>query len=151
VEIMGRHAGWLAALGGISGGADVTVVPEFPTTVEAICTDLQNSRKRGKRFGLVAVAEGAKILGEDGKEITSLAKESLDAFGHVRLGGIGELLADRIEKKTGFETRAAVLGHIQRGGSPAAYDRILGTLFGLKAMELVMQGDFGKIPVFANG
>jgi len=140
VEVMGRHAGWIACLGGLAGGADVILVPEIPIDVEWVCNIIKKRHKRGKTFSIVVVAEGAKLK-ELPKEIT--IEEKSDEFGHIRLGGIGKILADLIEKKTGFETRVTVLGHIQRGGSPSAFDRILGTRFGIKAVELVMRGKFG--------
>ncbi|HNX68490.1 MAG TPA: ATP-dependent 6-phosphofructokinase [Candidatus Omnitrophota bacterium] len=140
-EIMGRHAGWIALESGIAGAADVVLIPEVSMTADEICAPLMKRLARGKRFGVVAVSEGFSIKGED---IATTQKE-LDAFGHVRLGGIGDRLAKLIEKKTGIETRSTVLGHIQRGGTPTAFDRILGTRFGVKAVELIEQGQFGKM------
>ncbi len=139
VEIMGRHAGWIALESGIAGGADVILIPEVPMTADEICEHIVKRHKRGKHFSIVAVAEGFSIKGED--LITT--KKELDAFGHVLLGGVGDRLAKLIEKKTGYETRCTVLGHIQRGGSPTAFDRVLGTRFGVKAVELVKLGKFG--------
>jgi 6-phosphofructokinase 1 len=141
VEIMGRHAGWIALEAGLAGGADAILIPEVPMTADEICEYIQSRHKRGKNFSIVAVAEGFSIKGED--LVTS--KKELDAFGHVQLGGVGDRLAKLIEKKTGFETRCTVLGHIQRGGSPTAFDRVLGTRFGVKAVELVKLGKFGHM------
>ncbi len=138
VEIMGRHAGWIALEAGLAGGADVILIPEVPVDIDKVCDLIKKRHARGKTFSIVAVAEGAKL---QGKDVTT--DEKLDAFGHVRLGGIGQTISEMIEKKTGFETRVTVLGHIQRGGSPTAFDRVLGTRFGVKAVELVKQGKFG--------
>lgn len=141
VEIMGRHAGWIALESGIAGGADVVLIPEVPMSVDEICGYLEKRHKRGKHFSIVAVSEGFSIKGED----LVTAEKEVDAFGHVRLGGVAERLAEHIEKKTGYETRYTVLGHIQRGGSPTAFDRILGTRFGVKAVQLVKEGKFGQM------
>jgi 6-phosphofructokinase 1 len=140
VEVMGRHAGWIAAEAGIAGGADIILVPEIPIDIDEVCSLLKARYQRGKTFSIVVVAEGAKF---QQKEIVQ--EEKLDEFGHVRLGGIGQLLADKIEERTGYETRVTVLGHIQRGGTPTAFDRVLGTRFGIKAVELVQKGEFGKM------
>ncbi|MDD5422802.1 MAG: ATP-dependent 6-phosphofructokinase [Candidatus Omnitrophota bacterium] len=139
VEIMGRHAGWIALYSGLAGGADVVLIPEVPIDIDDVCDTLKKCRARGKLYSIVAVAEGAQPKASD-----LVTKETkLDAFGHVMLGGIGERLAGEIQKRTGIETRSTVLGHIQRGGSPTAFDRVLGTRFGVKAMELVLAGKFG--------
>ncbi len=140
VEVMGRHAGWIAVHAGIAGGADFILVPENPIRVEEVCAAIAKRHERGKTFSIVVVAEGAKL---EGQAITQDGK--LDEFGHVRLGGIGHTLGQIIEKKTGFETRVTVLGYLQRGGSPTAFDRVLGTRFGVKAVELVLNGEFGKM------
>ncbi len=140
-EVMGRHAGWIATYAGIAGGADVILIPEEPIDVDAVCQLVQKRHSRGKGFSIIVVAEGAQF-----KDGTVVVKEGkTDAFGHVRLGGIGQILADLIERQTGFETRVTVLGHIQRGGSPTAFDRILGTRFGAKAVDLVLAGQCGTI------
>ena len=144
-EVMGRHAGWIALEAGIAGGADVILIPEKPIDIEEVCASIQKRHARGKTFSIVVVAEGAKFATKD---IT--VEEKLDEFGHVRLGGIGELLGAQIEKRTGFETRVSVFGHIQRGGSPTAFDRILGTRFGVRAMELVLAGKFGNMVALAG-
>ncbi|PIS33623.1 MAG: 6-phosphofructokinase [Candidatus Omnitrophica bacterium CG08_land_8_20_14_0_20_41_16] len=141
VEVMGRHAGWIATEAGIAGGADVILIPEIPIDIEEVCSVIQKRHSRGKTFSIVVVAEGAKVKGSG----MVLQEQKLDAFGHVHLGGIGEALAGEIEKKTGYETRVSVLGHIQRGGSPTAFDRVLGTRLGVKAVELVRTKKFGRM------
>ncbi|MFH1245586.1 MAG: 6-phosphofructokinase [Candidatus Omnitrophota bacterium] len=140
VEVMGRHAGWIALESGLAGGADVILIPEYAINIEDVCRIIKSRHSRGKTFSIVVVAEGAQF---ENKEI--LQEKTLDAFGHVRLGGIGQVLSEQIEKHTGFETRVTVLGHIQRGGTPTAYDRVLGTRYGVKAMELVIAGKFGQM------
>jgi len=141
VEIMGRHAGWIALESGIAGSADVVLIPEVSLTIDEICGYITAQRARGKNFSVVAVSEGFSIRGEE----LVTAKKELDAFGHVLLGGVGDRLAKLIEKKTGYETRSTVLGHIQRGGTPTAFDRVLGTRFGVKAVQLVKDGKFGSM------
>jgi len=140
-EVMGRHAGWIAIESGIAGGADVILIPEIPIDIEEVCSIIKKRHARGKTFSIVVVAEGAQF--KEGSFVTQ--EQRLDAFGHIRLGGIGELLAQEIEKRTGYETRVSVLGHIQRGGSPTAFDRVLGTKFGVKAVELVKNKKFGRM------
>ncbi len=140
VEIMGRQAGWIAWEAGIAGGADLVLLPEFPMSLAEICRIIKGRQASGKNFSIVAVAEGFKI---DGQEVVQT--KELDAFGHVRLGGIAEVLAKEIEKLTGIESRTVVLGHVQRGGTPSAYDRVLGTRYGVKAVELAMAGQFGQM------
>jgi 6-phosphofructokinase 1 len=141
VEVMGRHAGWIAAYAGIAGGADVILIPEIPVDLDETCALLKKRHSRGRTFSIVVVAEGAQL-----KKNADVTKDAnLDEFGHVKLGGIGDYLAKEIERRTGFETRVTVLGHIQRGGSPTAFDRILGTRFGVKAVELAEKKDFGKM------
>ena len=140
-EVMGRHAGWIAVESGIAGGADVILIPELPIDMDEVCAILKKKHGRGKLFSIVVVAEGAQF--KDKSLVTQ--EEKLDSFGHVRLGGIGDILAAGIEKRTGYETRVSVFGHIQRGGSPTAFDRVLGTRFGVKAVELVKNKDFGKM------
>ncbi len=141
VEVMGRDAGWIAVEAGIAGGADIILVPEEPFDIEEICALIQRRHGRGKNFSIVVAAEGTQPKG--GQAVLQAAEK--DAFGHVRLGGIGNTLSREIEKRTGFETRATVLGHIQRGGSPTAFDRILATRFGIAAVDMVHRGDFGKM------
>jgi len=146
VEVMGRHAGWIATYSGIAGGADVILIPEKPIDIDAVCDLILRRHSRGKSFSIVVVAEGAQFAakpGIDGKLIIQETKT--DEFGHVRLGGISQLLAAEIENRTKFETRFVVLGHIQRGGSPTAHDRVLATRYGVFATEMVHRGEFGKM------
>lgn len=145
-EVMGRHAGWIALEAGIAGGADVILIPEIPIDLDEVCNVIKKRHARGKTFSIVVVSEGAQF--KDGSMVTQ--EKKLDAFGHVRLGGIGEELAAQIEKKTGYETRVSVLGHIQRGGSPTAFDRVLGTRLGVKAVELIKNKEFGKMVALAG-
>jgi 6-phosphofructokinase 1 len=140
VELMGRQAGWIALEAGMAGGADLILLPEFPMSMADICKIIKRRQAGGKNFSIVAVAEGFKL---EGVEVTST--KELDAFGHIRLGGIGEVLCREIEKLTSIESRAVVLGHIQRGGTPSAYDRVLGTRYGVKAVDLAINGEFGKM------
>lgn len=139
-EVMGRHAGWIACYGGIAGGADYILVPEKPIIIDDVVAAIKKRHARGRDFSIVVVAEGAKM-----GESEALKDQELDSFGHVKLGGIGEHLAKLIEKLTGYETRAMVLGHIQRGGSPSAFDRVLATRFGIAATDLVHQKKFGRM------
>lgn len=141
VEVMGRHAGWIATAAGMAGGADVILIPEIPIDTKEVISLIKKRHARGKTFSIVVVAEGAKF--KEGDIVTQESK--VDEFGHVRLGGIGEVLGKIIEKETGYETRVVVLGHLQRGGTPTAFDRILGTRFGVKAVELILKGEFGKM------
>jgi 6-phosphofructokinase 1 len=146
VEVMGRHAGWIAVHAGIAGGADVILVPEKPFSVDDVCDLIKRRHDRGKSFSIVVVAEGAKFKHEgdiDGSLITQDVE--MDEFGHVRLGGIGNILGREIERQTGFETRVSVLGYVQRGGTPTAFDRVLATRYGVRACDLVEQGEFGKM------
>ncbi|MGE5401975.1 MAG: 6-phosphofructokinase [Ignavibacteriales bacterium] len=145
VEVMGRHAGWIALHSGMAGGADVILIPEQPFKMDEVCELLRKRHARGKSFSIVVAAEGAKWDTSDDKEGFVLSSSEKDSFGHVRLGGIGNLLASEIEKRTGFETRATILGHIQRGGSPTAFDRVLGTRFGVFAAELIEKKQFGMM------
>lgn len=142
VEVMGRHTGWIATIAGIAGGADEILIPEIPFDINAVCNDLKARYDNGKLFSIVVVSEGAKP--KDLDEITTLTREK-DDFGHARLGGIGHFLAKEIEKRLGFETRVTVLGHVQRGGTPTAYDRVLATRFGVAAVELLKDGTYGKM------
>lgn len=146
VEVMGRHAGWIAVYSGLAAGADVILIPEVPIDLDEVCDILRKRHARGKGFSIVVVAEGAKF--KEGQVVVQ--EEGLDAFGHVRLGGISEILADEIEKRTKFETRVTVLGYIQRGGTPSAFDRVLATRFGVKAMELVLNKKFGYMASLAG-
>jgi len=137
---MGRHAGWIAVMSGIAGGADVILIPEQPLDFEDVAETIRKRHARGKNFSIVVVSEGCELPGvQDTGEV--------DQFGHMILGdrGVGEVLGREIEQRTGFETRVTVLGHVQRGGTPTARDRVLATRFGLKAAELAFSGDFGKM------
>ncbi len=145
VEVMGRHAGWLAVTSGIAGGADVVLIPEFPLTVERCAELIRTRHARGRNYSIVVVSEGWPLTHEAGAgEVTTTTAE-LDAFGHVRLGGVGQQLADALEQMTGFETRVTTLGHLQRGGTPTAYDRVLATRYGLLAADLALSGRFGMM------
>lgn len=144
VEVMGRHAGWIAVEAGMAGGADVVLIPEIPISVDEVCDLIKQRHLRGKDFSIVVVAEGAKFRDRDSSRMI-IQDEKLDAFGHVRLGGIGAILARAIEEKIGFEARYAVLGYIQRGGTPTAFDRVLGTRFGVVAADMAAKGEFGKM------
>jgi 6-phosphofructokinase 1 len=141
VELMGRHAGWIALHAGIAGGANVVLIPEVPFDIEEVC-DLVRKRFETRYSPIIVVAEGA--VPREGGDMTLVSGEK-DAFGHVRLGGIGERLAAEIEERTGAEARAVVIGHVQRGGTPTAFDRWLATRFGLHAIDAVADEDFGKM------
>ena len=143
-EVMGRDAGWIAITTGIAGGADVTLVPELPIEIDEVCRLLRYRWEHGKKFAIVVVAEGAKMAQHEGQTAVG---DKLDAFGHVRLSGIGQVLAEEIEKRTGYETRSVNLGHTQRGGTPSAYDRMLATRYGVAAIDLVHAGRFGRLVV----
>ncbi|MFY9644361.1 MAG: 6-phosphofructokinase [Terriglobales bacterium] len=146
VEVMGRSAGWIAAYSGIAGGADVILVPEVPFDIDQVSELIRQRHGRGRYFSIVVVAEGAKFGDGNEKHCGPVAlKAGRDEFGHLRLGGIGSTVAAEIEKRTGFESRSVVLGHIQRGGSPTAYDRVLATRYGLGAIDMVHRGEFGQM------
>lgn len=137
IEVMGRYTGWIALEAGIAGGADEILVPEIPTDMARVCEDIQGRHRRGRNFSIIVVSEGASIYGYD-------KSFSLDGE-RRRFGYVGELVAKTIEASTGFETRVSVLGHIQRGGTPTAYDRFIGTQFGVKAVDLVKEEKFGQM------
>jgi len=141
LEVMGRYTGWIALEAGIAGGADIILIPEKPFDIDDICALIKRRQERGRNFSIVVVAEGAKPKG--GVEI--VYSESLDEFGHIRLGGIGYYLGKGIEKCLNIETRVVVLGHLQRGGSPTAFDRVLATRFGIAAIDMVHEGKFGHM------
>jgi len=143
-EVMGRHTGWIAVMSGMAGGADVILTPERPVTVERCCELIQKRHAKGKDFSIVVVSEGWEMRTESG-DSQLVATTTTDAFGHVRLGGVGDGLAREIEARTGFETRVTTLGHIQRGGSPTAHDRVLATRYGLKAADMVHAGAWGQM------
>ena len=147
VEVMGRHAGHIATWAAIAGGATMVLVPEEPFDVEEVCEVIRHRHEGGRYASIVVIAEGATP-----KEGTmALVSGEVDAFGHVRLGGIGDQLAQAIESRTGYETRAIVLGHVQRGGTPTAFDRVLATRFGIAAVDAVHDGDFGKMVALRGG
>jgi ATP-dependent phosphofructokinase / diphosphate-dependent phosphofructokinase len=143
VEVMGRDAGWIALYSGIAGGADVILIPERPFDVDKVAESIRQRHERGLYFSIIVVAEGAKFSSEPGQGSPVLQDMGKDEFGHVKLGGIANILAREIEKRTGFETRAVILGHIQRGGTPSAFDRVLATRYGLGAIDMVHRGEFG--------
>jgi len=142
VEVMGRHAGWIATHAGIAGGADAILVPERPFDIEEVCAHLRRRHERGRSFSIVVVAEGATP--SEGA-LQTRKDTHTDAFGHVRLGGIGVTLEGEIERRTEYETRVTILGHVQRGGTPVAFDRVLATRFGVAAMDAVTGGRFGTM------
>jgi phosphofructokinase-like protein len=150
VEVMGRHTGWIAVMSGIAGGADVILIPEHPITVEEACEEIRRRHARGKDFSIVVVSEGYELRYDSGETRMIARGEGVDQYGHIRLGGVGEPLAREIEQRTGFETRVTVLGHIQRGGSPTARDRILATRYGLKAADLAHEGRFGMMAALSG-
>src|SRR5436305_939670 len=141
VEVMGRHAGWIALYSGLAGGADVVLIPERRFDIDDVCEHIRRRHESGPTFSIVVVAEGA--MPADGDLITE--HQTTDAFGHVRLGGIAVTLEKEIEARTGYESRMTILGHVQRGGTPLAFDRVLGTRFGVAAMAAAADGDFGKM------
>jgi 6-phosphofructokinase 1 len=141
VEVMGRHAGWIALHAGIAGGASAVLIPEQPFDIEAVCAHVE-TRFRSEYAPIIVVSEGAVPAAGGGMTLQS---GDTDEFGHVRLGGVGDRLAAEIEKRTGKEARAVVLGHVQRGGTPTAFDRWLATRFGLQAIDAVADGDFGTM------
>jgi phosphofructokinase-like protein len=139
LEVMGRDSGWIALLGGIAGGADTILVPEVPFTLEEIEKRIEHRRAMNRDYSIVVVSEGAKPAGMEAQQVRDQKK---DDFGHVRLGGIGEWLAYELEQKTGYETRVTHLGHLQRGGTPTLFDRLLATRLGEHAVEMVKRGEF---------
>src|SRR5438445_4956075 len=145
VEVMGRHTGWIAVMSGIAGGADVILIPEQPLTVEDACTEITRRHTKGKDFSIVVVSEGYELTYASGERRQVTQEDATDAFGHVRLGGVGDALAHEIEERMGYETRVTVLGHVQRGGSPTPRDRVLATRYGLKAADLVLEGARGRM------
>jgi 6-phosphofructokinase 1 len=141
VEVMGRHAGWVALYAGIAGGADWILLPEVALDLDAMCKHLLDIRARGKNYAIVVASEGVDLPNADQTDAM------VDSFGHVilRERGVGDFLAKEIEQRTGIETRFAVLGHIQRGGAPTVFDRVLASRLGIKACELVHNREFGKM------
>jgi ATP-dependent phosphofructokinase / diphosphate-dependent phosphofructokinase len=141
VEVMGRHAGWIAMYAGMAGGADVILIPEKPFDIDEVCETIERRHKHGASFSIVVVAEGA--VPKEGSMVTQSGE--LDAFGHVRLGGISNEVQRAIEDRTGFESRVTILGHVLRGGTPTAFDRVLATRLGVEAIDAAHEGDFGKM------
>ncbi len=144
VEVMGRNTGWIALAAGMSGGADVILVPEAPTAIEEVCDRLRRRHELGRGFSIVVVAEGYPLTRRSGEREEPIARD-VDPYGYARLGGIGQVVADEITKATGYETRVTVLGHTQRGGTPTARDRFLATRLGLKAVELAVSDTWGRM------
>lgn len=140
IEVMGRHTGWIAVEAGIAGGADVILIPEVSLNIDYVCDTIKRRHDRGRDFSIVVVSEGVEIGG-----LHILQDQEKDAFGHVKLGGIGHVLAKEIEQRTGYDTRVTVLGHLQRGGSPTAFDRLLATRLGVGAIDMVHSGQYGKM------
>jgi 6-phosphofructokinase len=140
-EVMGRQAGWIATYAGIAGGAAEVLVPEEPFDIDEVCRNLKARHAKGRYASIVVVAEGATPR----EGTITMASREVDQFGHPRLGGIANILAEEIEKRTGFETRVTILGHIQRGGTPTAFDRVLATRFGIAAIDAVHDRDFGTM------
>ncbi len=147
VEVMGRHVGHIATWAGIAGGATMTLIPERPFDIEQVCEALVRRHQRGRYASIVVVAEGA--LPAEGT--LELPDAVMDQYGHLRLGGIGAILASEIEARTGFETRVTALGHVQRGGTPTAFDRVLSTRFGVAAIDAVHEGAFGQMVALKSG
>jgi len=147
IEVMGRNAGWIAVYAGIAGGADVVLIPERKFSIDEIVDVIKNRYTRGKLFSIIVVAEGAKLHESDLKFTKSREKKKkkLDDFGRERLGGICYYLSEEIERRSGFETRATILGYVQRGGMPTAFDRILGTRFGVYSIEMIKEKKFGNM------
>ena len=149
LEVMGRYAGWIALESAIAGGADVALIPEIPYDINSVVTKIKNRQKRGKNFSIVVVSEGAKPLGGD---ITVVGtRDNGKGVDNTKLGGVGEKVARELEKLTGLEARNTTLGYMQRGGTPTAYDRVLSTKYGTKAMQLALEGKFGTLAVIKNG
>ncbi len=147
VEVMGRYTGWIALEAGIAGGADLILLPEIPVHIDDVCRTIRMRHKRGKSFSIIVVAEGAVVEGLDGQ---SVEWDIVDDFGHPKFGGIAELIGRKIGEKTGYETRVSVLGHIQRGGTPSAFDRVLATRLGVAAVEIAKKGEFGRMVALQN-
>ena len=146
VEVMGRHAGWIALHSGLAGGADVILIPERPFDIDEVCRLIRRRHARGRYFSIVVVAEGALPL----EGTLEVMDGETDEFGHARLGGIGQVLEREIEQRTGFESRATVLGHIQRGGTPTAFDRVLATRLGIAAIDAATEGKWGMMPALQS-
>ena len=149
LEVMGRYAGWIALEAAIAGGADVALIPEIPYDINKVATKIENRKKRGKNFSIVVVAEGAKQKG--GEMIVQNIRNNGTGVDNTKLGGVGQVVAKQLEELTGLEARNTTLGYMQRGGTPTAFDRVLSTKYGSKAMELALEGKFGTLAVIKNG
>ncbi len=149
LEVMGRYAGWIALEAAIAGGADVALIPEIPYDINRVATKIENRRKRGKSFSVVVVAEGATPIGGDLTVMNT--RDNGAGVDNTKLGGIGEVVAKQLQQLTGLEARNTTLGYMQRGGTPTAFDRVLSTKYGTKAMELALEGKFGTLAVMRNG
>ncbi len=149
LEVMGRYAGWIALESAIAGGADVALIPEIPYDINSVASKIKNRQKRGKNFSVVVVAEGAKPL--DGEITVAGTRDNGKGVDNTKLGGVGEKVARELEKLTGLEARNTTLGYMQRGGTPTAFDRVLSTKYGTKAMQLALEGKFGTLAVIKNG
>ena len=142
VEVMGRHTGWIATIAGIAGGADCILIPEQPFKINEVAAMIKKRREKGKTFSIIVVAEGVEF-GESSGLVTQ--DEKTDEFGHALLGGVGNVIGKKLEELTGMETRVTNLGYIQRGGSPTAFDRVLATRFGVKAVDMLVNKESGKM------
>ncbi len=149
LEVMGRYAGWIALESAIAGGADVALIPEIPFDINKVATKIENRKKRGKNFSVVVVAEGAKP--KNGEMVVANIRNNGEGVDNTKLGGIGEVVARQLEQLTGLEARNTTLGYMQRGGTPTAFDRVLSTKYGTKAMELALEGKFGVLTVIKDG
>ena len=149
LEVMGRYAGWIALESAIAGGADVALIPEIPYDINKVATKIENRKKRGKNFSIVVVAEGAKP--KDGEMVVQNIRNNGAGVDNPKLGGVGQVVAKQLEELTGLEARNTTLGYMQRGGTPTAFDRVLSTKYGSKAMELALEGKFGTLVVIKNG
>ena len=145
VEVMGRNVGWIATFAGLAGGADGIVIPELTLTVEEIVEAIGRRHAHGKHFSIIVVSEGAELAFASGEKRVIRANEERDEYGYERLGGIGQALAKEVEARTGYETRVTTLGHVQRGGTPTATDRVLATRYGIQAAQMVAEGEFGRM------
>ena len=149
LEVMGRYAGWIALESAIAGGADIALIPEIPYDINKVATKIENRKKRGKNFSIVVVAEGAKP--KDGEMVIQNVRDNGAGVDNTKLGGVGQVVAKQLEQLTGLEARNTTLGYMQRGGPPTAFDRVLSTKYGSKAMELALEGKFGRLVVIKNG
>ena len=149
LEVTGRYAGWIALESAIAGGADVALIPEIPYDINKVATKIENRKKRGKNFSIVVVAEGAKP--KDGEMVVQNIRNNGAGVDNTKLGGVGQVVAKQLEELTGLEARNTTLGYMQRGGTPTAFDRVLSTKYGSKAMELALEGKFGTLVVIKNG